>query len=96
MPGWLATTTGYVRIDSSSGPSRDPHAYLEHLLDIYPVGPPQLRARRLIETITATGVRQVLLMVEGAGNPTVTLDNITRLGVEVIPHLRCLTAGPAQ
>jgi hypothetical protein len=39
MPGWLATTSGYVRVDGSSGPSRDPHAYLEHLLGIHPVGP---------------------------------------------------------
>jgi alkanesulfonate monooxygenase SsuD/methylene tetrahydromethanopterin reductase-like flavin-dependent oxidoreductase (luciferase family) len=87
MPGWLATTTGYQRIDGSSGPSRDRQAYLEHLLDIHPVGPPQLCVRRLTETLRGTGVRRIMLMVEGTGDPTATFDNITRLGTQVIPQL---------
>jgi alkanesulfonate monooxygenase SsuD/methylene tetrahydromethanopterin reductase-like flavin-dependent oxidoreductase (luciferase family) len=92
MPGWLATTAQYVRIDastgSSTGPARDPHAYLQHLLDIHPVGPAELCAQRLTDTISATGVRRLLLMVEGAGDPTRTLANIARLGAEVLPRLR--------
>ena len=88
MPAWLATTAAYQRIDGSSGPARDPHAYLEHLLDIHPVGPPQLCIRRLTEAIATTGVRRLLLMVEGTGDPAATLDNITRLGTHVIPQLR--------
>lgn len=92
MPDWLATTSGYVRVDGTTGPAREPHAYLRHLLDIHPVGSARRCVRRLTETINATGVRRVLLMVEGGGAPAVTLDNIARLGAEVIPHLRRITA----
>jgi alkanesulfonate monooxygenase SsuD/methylene tetrahydromethanopterin reductase-like flavin-dependent oxidoreductase (luciferase family) len=88
MPGWLATTGQYVRIDASTGPARDPHAYLRHLMDIHPVGPPQLCVQRLTDTVATTGVRRLLLMVEGAGEAERTLANICRLGVEVLPHLR--------
>ena len=94
MPGWLSTTAQYVRIDASSGPARDPHAYLEHLLDIHPVGPPQLCLRRLADTMAATGVRRLLLMVEGAGDPAESLANIARLGTDVLPQLRAGPAGP--
>jgi hypothetical protein len=82
MPGWLATTGQYVRIDASPGPNRDPHAYLQHLLDIHPVGPPQLCVQRLADTMAATAARRLLLMVEGAGDPRQTLSNIARLGAE--------------
>jgi alkanesulfonate monooxygenase SsuD/methylene tetrahydromethanopterin reductase-like flavin-dependent oxidoreductase (luciferase family) len=89
MPGWLATTGQYIRLDETSGgAARDPHAYLEHLLDIHPVGPPQLCVQRLTDTIQATGARRLLLMVEGAGDPDQTLTNIARLGAEVLPQLR--------
>jgi alkanesulfonate monooxygenase SsuD/methylene tetrahydromethanopterin reductase-like flavin-dependent oxidoreductase (luciferase family) len=88
MPAWLATTAGYVRIDGSTGPHRDLHAYLEHLLAIHPVGPPQLCTQRLTEAITATSARRLLLMVEGARDATLTLTNIARLGAEVLPALR--------
>jgi alkanesulfonate monooxygenase SsuD/methylene tetrahydromethanopterin reductase-like flavin-dependent oxidoreductase (luciferase family) len=88
MPAWLATTGGYERIDGSRGPDRDPHRYLEHLMGIHPVGTPELCVERLATSITQTGVRRVLLMVEGAGDAARTLDNIARLGTEVIPHIR--------
>jgi alkanesulfonate monooxygenase SsuD/methylene tetrahydromethanopterin reductase-like flavin-dependent oxidoreductase (luciferase family) len=91
MPGWLATTAEYVRIDASlPGPARDPDAYLDHLLDIHPVGPPDLCVRRLADTVATTGVRRLLLMVEGAGDPERTLANIARLGAEVIPQLHAI------
>jgi alkanesulfonate monooxygenase SsuD/methylene tetrahydromethanopterin reductase-like flavin-dependent oxidoreductase (luciferase family) len=88
MPGWLASTAGYVRIDGGSGPARDPHAYLRHLLDIHPVGPPGECTRRLTDAVTTSGARRLLLMVEGAGRPELTLRNIARLGAEVLPRLR--------
>ncbi|MEN3310073.1 MAG: hypothetical protein V7603_6275 [Micromonosporaceae bacterium] len=88
MPGWLATTGQYVRLDAGTGPDRDPHAYLSHLLDIHPVGPPELCVRRLAEALAGTGARRLLLMVEGAGDPDRTLANIARLGTDVLPHLR--------
>ncbi|MGI5240721.1 hypothetical protein [Dactylosporangium sp. CA-139066] len=40
--------------------------------------------------LAATGVRQLLLMVEGGGEPRRTLANLERLGREVLPPLRRL------
>lgn len=88
MPGWLASTGQYRRFDGSTGPGRDPHTYLEHLLDIHPVGPPQLCIQRLIDSITLTGARRLLLVAEGAGVADRTLTNIARLGAQVLPALR--------
>ncbi|WP_460526881.1 LLM class flavin-dependent oxidoreductase [Flindersiella endophytica] len=84
MPAWLATTREYVRIDGSEPPERDLGAYLDRLLSIHPVGPPELCRERLAATIATTGVKRVLLMVEGAGDPGRTRANIERLGAEVI------------
>ncbi len=94
MPGWMATTGQYVRIDGTTGPTRDAPAYLQRLLDIHPVGPAELCVRRLIDTVAATGVRRLLLMVEGAGDPDRTLTNIARLRAEVLPQLRARSAVP--
>jgi len=88
MPGWLASTARYVRIDGSAGPDRDPRQYLEHLLDIHPVGPPGLCVERLAAAVAATGIRRLLLMVEGTGCADRTRDTIARLGAEVLPALR--------
>jgi alkanesulfonate monooxygenase SsuD/methylene tetrahydromethanopterin reductase-like flavin-dependent oxidoreductase (luciferase family) len=88
MPGWLLATGQYVRIDGRTGPARDSHAYLRHLLDIHPVGPPELCVRRLTDAVATTGARRLLLMVEGAGDPARTLANIARLGADVLPPLR--------
>jgi alkanesulfonate monooxygenase SsuD/methylene tetrahydromethanopterin reductase-like flavin-dependent oxidoreductase (luciferase family) len=88
MPGWLATTSRYVRIDGGTGPSRDPYAYLDHLLGIHPVGPPELCVERLTEAVAVAGTRRLLLMVEGAGDPARTLATIARLGAEVVTELR--------
>jgi alkanesulfonate monooxygenase SsuD/methylene tetrahydromethanopterin reductase-like flavin-dependent oxidoreductase (luciferase family) len=88
MPGWLSATAQYVRIDAATGPARDPRRYLEHLLAIHPVGPPEECVARLADAIATTGARRLLLMVEGAGDPNRTLANIARLGAEVLPHLR--------
>jgi alkanesulfonate monooxygenase SsuD/methylene tetrahydromethanopterin reductase-like flavin-dependent oxidoreductase (luciferase family) len=90
MPAWLAAAGGSVRIDGSAPPRRDLAAYLEHLLAIHPVGPPARCVQRLAGTVAATGVRRLLLMVEGAGEPQRILGNIARLGREVLPPLRRL------
>ena len=39
-------------------------------------------------TIEHTGIRHLLCMVEGAGDPARTRENIARLGAEVLPVLR--------
>lgn len=88
MPGWLATTSHYVRLDADAGPGRNLGAYLDHLLDIHPVGPPALCVDRLAASVEATGAGRLLLMVEGGGCPPRTLEMIARLGAEVLPQLR--------
>jgi hypothetical protein len=77
-----------VRIDGTPGLARDPGQYLRQLMAIHPVGDPDLCARRLTDAIAGTGVRHVMLMVEGAGDAAATVENITRLGTQVIPRLR--------
>ncbi|HWG98191.1 MAG TPA: LLM class flavin-dependent oxidoreductase [Pilimelia sp.] len=88
MPAWLATTAQYVRLDGTAGPARDLDAYLAHLLEIHPVGDPAECVERLAASLAATGVRRLLLMVEGAGDPVRTTESIARLGAEVLPLLR--------
>ncbi|MGI5240699.1 LLM class flavin-dependent oxidoreductase [Dactylosporangium sp. CA-139066] len=90
MPGWLATAGASVRLDGSAAQRRDLDAYLEHLLAIHPVGPPSRCVARLHAALAATGVRRLLLMVEGGRDPGRTRDNIERLGREVLPELRRL------
>ncbi|MDG4785066.1 LLM class flavin-dependent oxidoreductase [Micromonospora sp. WMMD1102] len=87
LPGWLARTREYVRIDGSPPAHRDLDAYLEHLLAIQPVGPADRCVSRLAGTLAATGARRLMLTVEAAGHPDRTLGNIRRLGAEVLPHL---------
>jgi alkanesulfonate monooxygenase SsuD/methylene tetrahydromethanopterin reductase-like flavin-dependent oxidoreductase (luciferase family) len=88
MPGWLRQgLAGYVPIAPGPPARRDPRAYVEHLLAIHPVGTPDQCVGRLVQSAERTGIRRVLLMVEGAGDRRRTLDNVNRLGAEVLPHL---------
>lgn len=87
MPAWLAAAAASTRIDGTPGPARDPGQYLQQLMATHPVGDPDLCAQRLTDAITGTGVRHILLMVEGAGDPAATVENITRLGTQVLPRL---------
>jgi alkanesulfonate monooxygenase SsuD/methylene tetrahydromethanopterin reductase-like flavin-dependent oxidoreductase (luciferase family) len=88
MPGWLEQgLAGYVSIAPKSRPRRDPRAYVERLLAIHPVGTPEQCAQRLADTAGRTGIRHLLLMVEGAGDRRRTVENIQRLGAEVLPRL---------
>lgn len=97
MPGWLAAGVGgYVRIDGSSPPRRDHRAYVERLLTTGAVGTPGHCVDRLAESAATTGLRHLLLMVEGAGDPALTRTNIARLGAEVVPVLAANGAPPQQ
>jgi len=89
MPGWLAAAGAATRIDGTPGPARDPAAYLRQLMAIHPVGDPDLCVRRLNDAVARTGIRHILLMAEGAGDPAATVENITRLGTQVLPRLQC-------
>ncbi|GGJ90849.1 alkanal monooxygenase [Pilimelia anulata] len=88
LPGWVATTGAYVRLDGEQGGSRDPAGYAERLLDLHPVGPPAYCVEVLRRSLAVSGARRLLLLVEAAGDPALTLANIARLGAEVLPALR--------
>ncbi|MET9222027.1 LLM class flavin-dependent oxidoreductase [Streptomyces sp. NPDC088197] len=88
MPGWLQRGLGAHRtVDGSARAMRDPHAYTELLCDLHPVGPPRLCADRLAATAERTGITRFALLVEGSGDLTATLDNVARLGADVLPEL---------
>ncbi len=79
LPGLLAGTRRYVRIDASPPAHRDLRAYTEHLIAIGAVGSPDTCRSRLLNSVAATGVRHQLLMVEAAGHPDLVAANIDRL-----------------
>jgi alkanesulfonate monooxygenase SsuD/methylene tetrahydromethanopterin reductase-like flavin-dependent oxidoreductase (luciferase family) len=89
MPEWIRTGVGgYVSLSPVPRPPWDPEAYVEHLLAIHPIGTPDQCVGHLRATAEATGIRHVLLMVEGTGDPPRTKDTVVRLGTEVAPRLR--------
>lgn len=85
LPGLLAGTRDYVRIDGSAPSRRDLDAYAEHLIAIGAVGAPDTCRRRLAAGVAATGVRHLLLMVEAAGDPDAVTANIERLAETLLP-----------
>ncbi|MCW2863282.1 MAG: hypothetical protein JWP48_4990, partial [Actinoallomurus sp.] len=89
LPRWLLPgLAGYVPIDGRPRASRDAEEYAEFLCRIHPIGTPDDCLETMATTVERTGVRHLILMVEGGGDPTRTETNITRLGAEVLPRLR--------
>lgn len=97
LPRWLGPgLAGYRRADGAPPQPRDPHEYAELLCRLHPVGTPEHCIDTLATTAHRTGINHVILLVEGAGDRTRTLENITRLGAEVLPKLRVApTPSPA-
>ena len=92
LPRWLGPgLAGYRRADGHPHPVRDPEAYADLLCRIHPVGTAQQCAESMAATVERTGVRHLLCMVEGGGNRARTLENIARLGAEVLPAVRTHT-----
>ena len=88
MPAWIRRGVGgYISISPTARPPRDADAYVEHLLRIHPVGTPQQCVDRLRSSAERTGIRRVVLLVEGTGNPRRTRETVLRLGTEVAPLL---------
>jgi alkanesulfonate monooxygenase SsuD/methylene tetrahydromethanopterin reductase-like flavin-dependent oxidoreductase (luciferase family) len=88
MPAWIrAGVGGYVSLSPHPRPPRDISAYVEHLLDIHPIGTPDDCVDRLQASAERTGIRHVLLMVEGTGHTQRTRETVLRLGTEVAPRL---------
>ncbi|ACZ91906.1 LLM class flavin-dependent oxidoreductase [Streptosporangium roseum] len=89
MPRWLEPgLAGYVPVDGRARPRRDIPAYVDFLCDAHPVGSPGHCVERITRTAEVTGLRHLMLMVEGAGDQARTLENIRRLGAEVLPRVR--------
>jgi alkanesulfonate monooxygenase SsuD/methylene tetrahydromethanopterin reductase-like flavin-dependent oxidoreductase (luciferase family) len=88
MPAWIDRGVGqYVSLSPEPRPRRDAQAYVEHLLAIHPIGTPDQCVEQLVATAERTGIRRILLMVEGAGDPRRTQEDMARLGAEIIPQL---------
>ncbi|WP_336212418.1 LLM class flavin-dependent oxidoreductase [Nonomuraea sp. LPB2021202275-12-8] len=93
MPAWLEPgLAGYVPVDDRPRAPKDIHAYVDFLTRIHPVGSPGHCVRTLVRTSRATGIRHFILMVEGIGDHKRTLENIRRLGAEVLPLLHTRNA----
>jgi alkanesulfonate monooxygenase SsuD/methylene tetrahydromethanopterin reductase-like flavin-dependent oxidoreductase (luciferase family) len=89
LPRWLRPgLAGYRRLDGAPGAPRDPVAYTEDLCRRHGIGTPDDAVAALAGSAARTGIRHVLLMVEGAGDRSRTCENIARLGAEVLPRLR--------
>ncbi|GAA4635682.1 LLM class flavin-dependent oxidoreductase [Actinoallomurus vinaceus] len=89
LPRWLRPgLAGYVPVDDRPYRPRDPDEYAELLCRIHPVGTPEDCVETMAATVERTGIRHLILMVEGAGAPERTRENIARLGAEVLPRLR--------
>src|SRR4051812_22374393 len=89
MPRWLGPgLAGYVPVDDRPRRPRDPEEYAALLCRIHPVGTAEDCVATLSETAERTGIRHFALLVEGAGDPALTRENIRRLGAEVLPRLR--------
>jgi alkanesulfonate monooxygenase SsuD/methylene tetrahydromethanopterin reductase-like flavin-dependent oxidoreductase (luciferase family) len=79
LPGLIARTSEYVRIDGRAPAPRDPASYVEHLLRVGATGSAEHCRARLAESAAVTGVRHQLLFVEAAGAGRPAIDNLTRL-----------------
>ncbi|MFB9247151.1 LLM class flavin-dependent oxidoreductase [Sphaerisporangium melleum] len=89
LPRWLGPgLAGYRPVDDRPYVPRDPVEYADLLCRLHPVGSPGHCADTMLATIANTGVRHLVLLVEGAGDPALTRRNIARLGAEVLPKVR--------
>ncbi|MEV6860598.1 LLM class flavin-dependent oxidoreductase [Streptosporangium subroseum] len=89
MPRWLGPgLAGYVPVDGRARSDRDISGYVDFLCDTHPVGSPDHCVEKINRTAEVTGLRHLILMVEGAGDHARTLENIRRLGAEVLPRIR--------
>jgi alkanesulfonate monooxygenase SsuD/methylene tetrahydromethanopterin reductase-like flavin-dependent oxidoreductase (luciferase family) len=88
MPGFFQYGLAAHRtVDGRERRMRDPQAYTELLCDLHPVGTARTCADRLAATAERTGIRRFALLVEGSGDREATLENVRRLGGEVLPQL---------
>lgn len=88
MPGWFQQGLAAHRThDGRPRTMRDPLAYTELLCALHPVGTPRFCADRLAATSAATGITRFALLAEGSGDFDITVENVHRLGGDVLPEL---------
>lgn len=93
MPRWLGPgLDGYVPVDDRPRPRRDPVEYTRRLCELHPVGSPEDCVESMVATVRRTGIRHLSLLVEAAGSDRATLENVARLGEEVVPRVRAAVA----
>lgn len=86
MPQWLQPgLAGYIAIDGKHRPSRNVAEYVEFLARTHPVGSADHCVETIRRTVEVTGIRHLLVLVEGTGR---TLETIRRFGAEVLPRVR--------
>ncbi|MEU0564064.1 LLM class flavin-dependent oxidoreductase [Nonomuraea sp. NPDC005983] len=89
MPRWLEPgLAGYVPVDDRARPPRDIGKYVDFLTRVHPVGSAEHCVESILRTASVTGIAHLILMVEGLGDQRRTLENIRRLGAEVLPRVR--------
>jgi alkanesulfonate monooxygenase SsuD/methylene tetrahydromethanopterin reductase-like flavin-dependent oxidoreductase (luciferase family) len=89
LPEWLERGVGaYQTVDGRPRRPFDAAAYTDLLCRLHPVGTPEQCVARLRDSAAHTGVRHVILMLEGGGSRNRTLENIARFGAQVLPALR--------
>ncbi|WP_214318895.1 LLM class flavin-dependent oxidoreductase [Nonomuraea sediminis] len=89
LPRWLEPgLAGYVPVDGRPRPARDIGKYVDFLTRVHPVGSADHCVETILRTAEVTGLRHLILMVEGMGEHARTLENIRRLGAEVLPRVR--------
>ncbi|MBC6458037.1 LLM class flavin-dependent oxidoreductase [Actinomadura sp. HBU206391] len=89
LPRWLGPgLAGYVPVDGRPTRPRDPDEYARLLCELHPVGGPDDCVEALTATAATTGIEHVILLVDCTGSRERTLENIARLGAEVLPKVR--------
>jgi len=97
LPRWLGPgLAGYVAVDGRHRAARDPDEYAELLCRIHPVGTAAECAQAMTATARRTGIGHLICMVEGSGDESSVLENIARLGAEVLPRLPGRGGGPSR
>jgi alkanesulfonate monooxygenase SsuD/methylene tetrahydromethanopterin reductase-like flavin-dependent oxidoreductase (luciferase family) len=89
LPAWLTPgLADYVPVDGRLRPQREVGDYVTFLTRTHPVGSPDHCVDSIIRTAQTTGVKHLILMVEGTGDHSRTVENIQRLGAEVLPRVK--------
>ena len=82
------TAAEYVWLRPSWRQHLDFDRHVENVIAQHVVGSPTTCIDRLTSIVERTGVGRVILVVESAVAPAAVLDNVQRLGSEVLPGTR--------